>query len=217
MTPQACIRFSLPLRGISLAEPDVPLTTETPHVPAEEPRADSQNEADEERRQLDALLGGFSQLVEELKEQRKPVAELQRIAVELAVAIASRIVHQKLSSDDFAVEQMVREVVGRLGTEEPVTVRLHPDDLALLGRRLGGEEPLVAGNVNVQLVADQSLGRGGCLAEAGEVGLLAQPDLQLTQLREMLLGTLTDAQFERRKAQPEGRNLRRFPDRRQTA
>lgn len=218
MTPQQCIRFCSPLKGIILADPEARLPSRLPeeHAPPAEPKLD--NEASDQREQVQQVLGSMIAAVRQLDEwQRESLDELQQVAVELALAIASRIVHKKLEADEFAVEELVREVGARLGTGKPLTVRLHPDDLALLGRRLGANQPLLPDNADVQLIPDPTLGRGDCLAEAGGVGLLARPKLQLAELREQLLGSLTDAQTERRKAVQGDRNLRRFPDRRQTA
>ena len=57
---------------------------------------------------------------------------MQKLAVELAVAIASRLLHDQIQAGDYPVENLVRTVVERLDTPQPVTVFLHPEDLAAL-------------------------------------------------------------------------------------
>jgi flagellar biosynthesis/type III secretory pathway protein FliH len=78
-------------------------------------------------------------------------------------------------------------------------------------------DALLADSAEVQFAADATLARGNCRAEAGELSVLSQLDVQLADLRRHLLGSLEHAEIERRKAQPGDRSLRRFPDRRQTA
>ncbi len=62
------------------------------------------------------------------------VAEMRQAAVELAIAVAGRVVFDKLQAGDFPIEEMVRQAVARLPAAPAVTVYLHPEDLALLQR-----------------------------------------------------------------------------------
>jgi flagellar assembly protein FliH len=148
--------------------------------------------------------------------QRGRLAEMQRVAVEVAVAVASHVLYERIESGDFPVEELVRAAVQRLDPRQAVTVRLHPEDLALLERRTA-EEPLFALDTEeLRLVADPALGRGDCRAETGDVAVMANLQEHLAEIRHDLLRALPEAEVERRKPAAE-RNLRRYPDRRATA
>src|SRR5262249_12633780 len=105
----------------------------------------------------------------------------------------ARLLHDRISAGDFAIELLVREMIGQLNTDEPITVSLHPDDLELLQRRLDGR-PLLEGDERVRLVADVALGRGGCRVESKDDMILAELEEQLADMRRQLMRSLGNAQ-----------------------
>ncbi len=180
-------------------------------------KAQAEQAAREERERLEAVLGRLTDVARDLcAAQRGRLDEMQKVAVELAVAIASQVLYERLESGNFPIEELVRAAVKRMEPRQAVTVRLHPDDLALLERRTA-EEPLFALDTEeLRLVGDASLSRGDCRAETGDVAVLANLGEFLAEVRSDLLKALPESEVERRRAGGD-RNLRRFPDRRHTA
>lgn len=167
---------------------------------------------------LERLLTSFEDLTHELHaQQRQRLAEMQRVAIEVAVAVASRLVHERLDAGDVAVEGLVRQVAERLEPKETLTIHLHPADLALLEQRAKDCQRLLPVAGRLRLMADAGLRRGDCRAETGDMSLLLQVDKQLEEMRKHLLDTLPDAEIEQRRPQPGDRQLYRFPDRRHIA
>ena len=71
-------------------------------------------------------------------------------------------------------------------TRQPVEIHLHPDDVALLNRRLGdGGE--IAGKRTVRVVSDGKILRGDCRATVGDVEVWSEIATQLEELRDHLL------------------------------
>ncbi len=180
-------------------------------------KATAEKAAREERERLEAVLGRLTDVARDLcAAQRGRLDEMQRVAVELAVAVASHVLYERLESGAFPIEELVRAAVKRLDPRQAVTVRLHPDDLALLERRTS-EEPLFALDTEeLRLVGDATLSRGDCRAETGDVAVLANLGEFLAEVRRDLLQALPEAEVERRRPAGEPA-LRRFPDRRHTA
>jgi hypothetical protein len=145
---------------------------------------------DDERRRLDALVGSLRDAVARLDHRRAADADdLRRAALELGTAIAGHLLHVNLQAGNFAVEAVVRKLVGRLPAAAGVTVRLHPDDLVLLRQRLAdhgraGEPP------DVEYVADASLARGACRADAGELSAWTDLGREVEVLRDLLAETI---------------------------
>jgi len=227
---EAAIPFRVgpPVR-VTLADPSAPLEplrrASAPATPAaaidpEEARrkaeqAKAEQQAREEQERLDGVLGQLLDVARELRSaQRGRLEEMQQVAVQLAVAVASHVLYERLESGDFPIEELVRAAVKRLEPRQAVTVRLHPEDLALLERRTS-EEPLFALDTEeMRLVADPELSRGDCRAETGDVAVLANLEEHLDEIKRDLLQALPEAEVERRKGD---RTLRRYPDRRATA
>src|SRR5579884_3713825 len=158
-------------RPLPVPEPEpapAPVIDAAPAAPEAQPNREEQA-AREERERLDGVLGQLLDVARDLKSaQRGRLEEMQRVAIELAVAVASHVLYERLESGEFPIEELVRAAVKRLEPRQAVTVRLHPEDVALLERRTA-EEPLFALDTeDLRLVADPKLGRGDCRAETGD-------------------------------------------------
>lgn len=87
--------------------------------------------------------------------------------LELACEIARQVVRQELRCDPHALKPVVQEALGMLVADgRPATVRLHPQDYALVGAAL--QQEIAA--ASLQWVADAAVPAGGCMVEhAGTV------------------------------------------------
>ncbi len=180
------------LREVVRASSQQPL----PPLPASVPRPlDPAQSAREERQAIEQVLAQLRAAAQQLGERYEAMAaQMRQAAVELALAIAGRLVFDKLQAGEFPIEEMVRQAVARLPAAPSVRVYLHPDDLALLRRRLGEQSLLPGPEPDVQLNADATLKRGGCRAEADEIHVLADLSVQLAELRQHLLWSASHAQ-----------------------
>ncbi|MBI3408769.1 MAG: hypothetical protein HY040_10470 [Planctomycetes bacterium] len=146
-------------------------------------------ESPAERQHLEAVIKGLAEAGQSLRLQsRQMLARVPEVAVELAIAVASRFMHQRLEAGDFPMENLVRGALEQLEARRPATIMLHPLDLILLEKRLGGGSGLLE-QADVRFAADPSLQRGGCCASAGEVAIQCDMDGQLEALKEKLLET----------------------------
>lgn len=148
-----------------------------------------------ERQAIEQMLTQVRQTVEQLGTRYEAMAaEMRQAAVELAIAVAGRVVFDKLQAGDFPIEEMVRQAAARLPAAPAVSVYLHPEDVALLRRRLGDEALSPTREPELRIEADRSLKRGSCRAEAGEIHVLADLASQLAELRQQLLWSASHAQ-----------------------
>lgn len=180
---------------------DTPLNipTPAPRVPAAPPapptdllvtEIGAQLSAD--RRAIEAVLGSVTAAVDGLKQEHaERLFQWRAAAVELAVSIAAKLLHERIAADQFNLEQMIRDMAADLN-DEVVCVRLNPHDLELLEKRLDGQ-PLLSGPTDPQLIADTSLARGECRVEGRSAVSLSDLPRQLGQIREDLLRRVADA------------------------
>lgn len=167
---------------------------------------------------LRPLLESIGHAVAEVEERRKQsLNELQHVAIELAIAVASQLVYESISREQFGVEKLVSQIIDRMGVTGPVTVSLNPADLALLQRKM--TKVSVSWNpAQVELKGDVALAQGSCRAESPDGRMLvSEVTSRLSEIRRHWMEELDDAQIERRRPDGEGPALRRFPDRREIA
>jgi hypothetical protein len=207
------VRFTGRLTGVSLspveeaAEPSIegkvrqPEASPAPPPPPRPPQPETtpptttvdfwQTEAGKEllaeRQRIDAVLNQIRQTVADFrKEQANRLREWQRAAVELALTIATRLLHERVQSGEFPIEARVRDMIVQLEEDAPVTIHLNPADLELLTSRLGGA-PLLPGRDDPRLVPNPELARGECRVESRETLLLSDVTRELQEIREELL------------------------------
>ena len=140
-----------------------------------------------ERERFDKLLTVLERRAAEADAGRRaPLDELARLAIEIGVAAATKLTHAKIAADEFGIETLVRGAIDRLPTRQPVDVTLHPDDLALLQKRLG-DGPEIVANRTVRLVGDAKISRGDVKAAVGDVEVWSELTTQLAELRDRLM------------------------------
>ncbi len=201
------VRFHARLANATLTTPDAPLPAAKPilpppppppvvafvpePVPAPAPDLTAEFLADRER--IEAVLETVRTAAADVrKDLNGRLREWQRAAVELAMATATRLLHDRVVTGEFPVEEKVREMVEQLHEDGPITVRLNPADLELLEHRLGGE-PLLPGRDDPRVIPDPTLARAECRVEGREGMLLTDVTRELIEIREQLLKDLGNA------------------------
>ncbi|MER3416545.1 MAG: hypothetical protein C4297_10085 [Gemmataceae bacterium] len=191
---------------------EVSPAADRPKSPPEAVPAGSSQEIAESQ-QLVTLLQSLGDRLAQLEsQQRQRLEEMQQLAIELAVAVAARVLQDRAEAGQLPLVPMIQAAIERLGVRQGIVIRLHPLDCELL-QKTDAMQHLG----KCQLQADAQLRRGDCVVLSGELSVAGLLHHQLDALREHLRGVLLDAEIERRKAQAGDRLLRRFPDRRQTA
>ena len=98
--------------------------------------------------------------------------ELQQATVELAHAIAAKLVHDCVFTDQFPIENLVREMVERLNTDQSVVVKLHPADFSVWQQHVATQPAASQFGEHIRVQADNTLARGDCQATAGEISII---------------------------------------------
>ncbi|MCC7123584.1 MAG: hypothetical protein IT178_01960 [Acidobacteria bacterium] len=108
----------------------------------------------------------------------------ERQVVELAIAMARRVVHRELALDPDLLLAMARVALDRLADTASATIRLHPEDFAsAVGRGQPSQTP-----GGVRIVSDPTIARGGCLVQSDYGVIDVTADVQLDELAHTLLG-----------------------------
>jgi flagellar assembly protein FliH len=133
----------------------------------------------------EVMLRRLTETLDELTTLRAQMihqTELQM--VQLALAVARRVVHREISLDRDLLVAMARVALDRLGESIQVIVRLNPDDFDATAVSRASQWT----GTNVTVVADSRVGRGGCRIES-DLGVLdAGADAQIQEIARALLG-----------------------------
>lgn len=120
-----------------------------------------------------AALGGVREAVHE---------EVERMLSPLLLEALARMIGEMPLSAELA-RSCVRNALSEAAGREPVRVRLHPADAALLA---GDDAALSEAGREVSVVADASLDGGGCIVETLHGDIDARMTTQMERLRRSL-------------------------------
>src|SRR5712691_2073332 len=133
----------------------------------------------------EAMLRRLTQTLEELTTLRSQmIHQTERQMVQLALAVARRVVRREVSLDQDLLIAMARVALDRLGDSASVTVRLHPEEFEATSAARTAQFT----GTNVTVVADARVGRGGCRVESDFGVMEAGVDGQIQELARALLG-----------------------------
>ena len=138
----------------------------------------------ERNEQLDLLLQTLATPALKIDEQ------LEQDLVALILLVARQVVQVELKTNADAVHTLVSEALQKLPPNgSPVQLQLHPEDAALIAERIADQT--LARPIDV--VANDSIAKGGCLVSAGPTTVDAQAErideLLQRQASESLAGS----------------------------
>jgi flagellar biosynthesis/type III secretory pathway protein FliH len=163
-------------------------------APAPEPRvAPEETAAVLEAARRDGYADGIAQLAALLNETQSALQAVPRTAIKLARKMAEKIIGRAVQLDEeTSVDLVVEAVTGWRPEFGPVRLRVHPDDLpALQARRERLEAHIPA--AALELVADEAVGRYGCVIDSPRGQIDARLETQLAALERAARGEDPDA------------------------
>ena len=110
--------------------------------------------------------------------------------VDLALAVAGRIIGSSVEIRREPVLQAVQDCLGYLQDKSRVVIKVHPDDLDTVRRHRNDWLESLEGMEKLIIEADPGISRGGCIVETPVGDVDAQIEERLKRLRTVLEETL---------------------------
>lgn len=106
----------------------------------------------------------------------------------LAVAVAHHIVGRAIETDPAIVAELVKRALAEFPIDQPVRVRVNPEDLSLLSLPVaeGGDPIAIAPNRDVRWHADARIAPGGCMVEGRDRIIDGRVDTALERVYRQL-------------------------------
>jgi flagellar assembly protein FliH len=140
---------------------------------------------------LATALPALKTVAESLAVERdRWIAEWEATAVRLAAAIAERLLGRELRLNPDLAREMIRQALQLALGAPRIRVHLHGDDAALLGRQTTDVVRTLAACGEAEIVADNSLTRGGCLIETQH----GQIDARIETVLDRIVAELLESQ-----------------------
>ncbi|MCH2130386.1 MAG: flagellar assembly protein FliH [Pirellulaceae bacterium] len=141
------------------------------------------------RHKLSTVLPSIEQLVETFQiAQQAWLAEWERGLVQLATAIASRVIRREVQLQPQITKDWITESLQLLTSQRSLTVRLHPEDHAALQAEVETLATQLRGLASTEIVSDPNISRGGCRVDAESGSVDQQIEAQLQRIEQELIG-----------------------------
>lgn len=125
----------------------------------------------------DAIKGAHQSFLDSLEPQ----------VVRLAHAVASQILQREVATDRELIVRTVRRAIDSLAERTRLMVRLNPADMEAIRNHKVSMLEAIDGIEHLELIADDAISPGGCVAESETLQADARLELQLERaLRAML-------------------------------
>ncbi|MFH1982239.1 MAG: FliH/SctL family protein [Pseudomonadota bacterium] len=141
----------------------------------------------EARKEMDAALQQFRRAYIEVEKYRKEIyLNAEAVAVELAMAIARKVVHVEISTNPDIVVSVIRDALTRVVDQERIRIHVNPSDIALVTGAVDEFAGRVKSLDTVIFEPDGAVSPGGCriVTNFGEVD--AGIGTQLAMIEEAL-------------------------------
>lgn len=153
--------------------------------------AEREKETLEEESRQRGFQQGLNQwnqnLVEALEARRQYLAKHETELVELAVAVARRIVGECAATEPEAVLPAAREAIRAMRSERRIRLRIRTADEATVREHVAELSALSAEICEIVVIRDDTIQLGGCIVES-DLGIIdAQFSTQLASLESALL------------------------------
>ncbi len=119
-----------------------------------------------------------------MRVRNEMIRHTEKQMVQLALAVARRVLHREVSIDPAALVTMMRVALERVSDSARVTVRLHPADYQSVAAALAE----AATSEQVTVTTDARLARGACRIESEYGDIDAGVDAQIQEIARALLG-----------------------------
>lgn len=139
---------------------------------------------------LKVILKGLDSYKEKLLEDMEP------IVVELAYAIAEKVIRAEVKANPEVVLNTVKAALEHVMDREKLIIRVNPDDLNSLKGYRQQLLSVVNGLEGLEIKEDARIARGGCVVETNSGTIDARLEAQLAEIHRALLEGLESGRSE---------------------
>jgi len=143
--------------------------------------------SESEKKRLQTIFDTFDETIKKLGEIRKDLyLNAEKGAVELALAIAERVVSHEISVNEETLLGVLKVALEKVVDQEKIKIRINKSDLQLINES-GYHISELTNNIKyVDIEGDDTISKGGCVIETGFGSIDARIESQLQTVGDLL-------------------------------
>ncbi|EAX48667.1 flagellar assembly protein FliH [Thermosinus carboxydivorans Nor1] len=120
------------------------------------------------------------------REYRQTLLDAERHIIDLALAVARKILAREIEENPMVVLPIVRAALEKVRDQEQITILVNPEDFGVVLEAKRDLELVIGRERALQIVADNTVGRGGCLLDTPFGMVDARIDTQFEMIKRVL-------------------------------
>jgi flagellar assembly protein FliH len=146
--------------------------------------------------ELESVIQKLRRAYMDIEKYRKQLyLEAEKETVDLALAVAHKVIGQEISIDRQIVLNVVKDALDRVIDHQKVKIRINPQDLETVQTALFEFLPHVENLENVNFEADATITAGGCVVETNFGTIDARIEKQLDQIEAAFAAELEKSHY----------------------
>jgi flagellar assembly protein FliH len=141
------------------------------------------------------LLDQAKRILEQAYQDKEQIiAEAEPFLVDLSVTIARKVIQQELQQHPDQLTLLISEMILRSKETDAVAIFVHPDCYEFVQSERTKLQQLTGGEVEIKVYPDPAVAGGGCILRTSWGSVDARVDMQLEEIKEVLLRATKDEQ-----------------------
>jgi flagellar assembly protein FliH len=136
-------------------------------------------------KKLEPLLESLRDALRQLENLRtETLQDIEKEIVELALAIARKVICREVEMDREVVACVAREALARIDDPGKITIKMNPEDLQFIEETSYNLSNMLGSIDNVTLEAEENIQSGGCMIKTGLGEIDARIESQIQVVEE---------------------------------
>ena len=140
---------------------------------------------------IEPLISALKEALIQLNAIREETyLQLEKEVVELALAIAQKVICREIATDKETVVCVAKEALAKIDDPGKVNIKMNPSDLKFINETRCQLANLIPDANNVTFEAEENIQSGGCIIETEQGEIDARIDKQLQAVKEFFRSTM---------------------------
>lgn len=133
------------------------------------------------------------EVIEQAYEEKKEIIrEAEPFVIDLSIQIAEKIIKKELETEPNLLIEMIKQNLLYSNERSMITICVSPDDFDFVQNQRNQLLESIEGQVEVKIVPEHSIEKGGCVVRTSYGSIDARIDVQLKEIKQALFRTLQE-------------------------
>jgi flagellar assembly protein FliH len=126
-------------------------------------------------------------LAEAYREKAVIIKEADPFVIELTMEIAKKVIQQELKTNPEALIDIIKQTLSSVYETASISIGVAPEDFSFVQKQREQLRAMDNGQLEIKVFPDYSIEQGGCIIRTSSGSVDARIDVQLSEIKQVLL------------------------------